>query len=147
LNGSQAAESFGEKHMSQTKRLLASSKWATLVALLLFVPLVLLACGEPTAAPTEPPVAKSTATTVAAAPATATSAPTEEPTEPPAPTEPPTEPPPTEPPPTDTPEPTEEPTPVVVDDSACITCHTSEETLKAMATEEEETESLSEGEG
>jgi hypothetical protein len=132
--------------MSQTKKSLASCKWATLVALLLFVPLVLLACGEPTTAPTEPPEAKTTATTVAAAPATATSVPTEEPTEPP-PTEPPPTEPPTEPPPTDTPEPTEEPTPVVLDDSACITCHTSEETLKAMATEEEETESLSEGEG
>jgi hypothetical protein len=34
-----------------------------------------------------------------------------------------------------------------VDDTACVTCHTDEETLKAVAEEPEETESLSEGEG
>jgi hypothetical protein len=33
------------------------------------------------------------------------------------------------------------------DDQSCITCHTDEETLKALATEEDTAESLSEGEG
>ncbi len=33
------------------------------------------------------------------------------------------------------------------DDSACIECHTSEETLKQLAKDPEEEESLSEGEG
>jgi hypothetical protein len=33
-----------------------------------------------------------------------------------------------------------------MDDSACITCHTSQETLQALAVEEE-VEELSEGEG
>jgi outer membrane biosynthesis protein TonB len=128
--------------MSKTKRF--STRWTgTLVVfLLLLVPLLLIACGgeptevaeEPTSAPTEPP------------------APTDVPTEPPAPTDVPTEPPaptdvPTEPPPTDTPMPTEEPTPEPVDDTACIACHTDEETLKALAVEPEEAESLSEGEG
>jgi hypothetical protein len=117
---------------------LARWRWATLVALLILIPLVLLACGEPTAAPTDPPASEPAATEVSAKPPTPTTAPTD----PPTPTDVPTEPP-----PTDTPEPTEEPTPVVLDDSACITCHTSEETLKAMAVEEEVTESLSEGEG
>lgn len=119
--------------MSQTKLFLAKWGWATLVALLMLVPLVLVACGEPTSAPPEP-----AATEVSVEPPAATSAPTE----PPTPTDVPTEPP-----PTDTPVPTEEPTPVVLDDSACIACHTSEETLKAMAVEEEVAESLSEGEG
>jgi cytoskeletal protein RodZ len=80
----------------------------------------------------------------------------------------PSEPEPTAPPPTEaatnTPEPTDEPTdtpipatdtpipatntPEVVDDSACITCHTSQETLEALAVEEEDPgEELSEGEG
>jgi outer membrane biosynthesis protein TonB len=131
--------------MSMTK--MSPEKWQTkaVVALLLFAALILLsACGaaeptrgvavEPTTAPTEPP------------------APTSVPTEPPEPTDVPTEPPeptevPTEPPPTDTPAPTETPEPVVVDDSACITCHTDEETLKALAEEPEAAESLSEGEG
>ena len=115
-----------------------------LLGLLLVLVLLLAGCGsEPTAAPTEPPP-----TEVAVQP---TTAPTEPPvpTEPPAPTEMPTEPPPTEaptePPPTATP--TEEPTPEPVDDTACVACHTDEETLKAVAEEPEETEALSEGEG
>jgi hypothetical protein len=66
------------------------------------------------------------------------------------------------PPPTDIPPPPPGPTPEaldfplppptpaesdVPDDQSCITCHTDEETLKALATEEETAESLSEGEG
>jgi outer membrane biosynthesis protein TonB len=130
--------------MSMTRMSLANWQTKAVIALLLFTVLVLLgACGgaeptmvavEPTTAPTEP------------------SEPTSAPTEPPAPTDTPTEPPapteaPTEPPPTETPEPTATPTPEVVDDSACIACHTDEEALKAVAEEPEETESLSEGEG
>jgi hypothetical protein len=34
-----------------------------------------------------------------------------------------------------------------VDDTACIGCHTDEETLKAVATQEEKPEVESEGEG
>jgi outer membrane biosynthesis protein TonB len=130
--------------MSRTKTFLA--RWKSpmaLLGLLLVFALLLVGCGEPTAAPTEPPKP----TEVSVAPSTPTSAPTE----PPAPTTVPTEPPPTpttvptEPPPTATP--TEEPTPEPVDDSACITCHTSEETLQALAVEEEKPEVESEGEG
>jgi hypothetical protein len=68
------------------------------------------------------------------------------------------------PPPTDVPAPPPGPTPAALDfplvapteveankppdDRSCVACHTSEETLKAMAkTEEEVEESLSEGEG
>jgi hypothetical protein len=66
------------------------------------------------------------------------------------------------PPPTDIPAPPPGPTPEALDfplpppapassdlpdDQSCITCHTDEETLKALATEEEAAESLSEGEG
>jgi hypothetical protein len=66
------------------------------------------------------------------------------------------------PPPTDIPPPPPGPTPEALDfplppptpagsdpadDQSCITCHTDEETLKALATEEEMAESLSEGEG
>jgi hypothetical protein len=43
--------------------------------------------------------------------------------------------------------PTDTPTPEPVDDTACISCHTDEETLKAVAKEEEEPEVESEGEG
>lgn len=119
-----------------------------LLGLALLLALVLAGCGgEPTAKPPEP-------TEVAAA--TVAPTPTEAPTEPPPPTDVPTEEPtlepteepteaPTEPPPTPTP--TEEPTPEPVDDSGCITCHTDEETLKALAKEPEAAESLSEGEG
>jgi outer membrane biosynthesis protein TonB len=116
------------------------------LGLLLVLVLLLAGCGgEPTSAPTELPP-----TEVAVQPTTAPTEapPTEAPTEPP-PTEAPTEPPPTEtptePPPTATP--TEEPTPEPVDDTACVGCHTDEETLKAVAEEPEETEALSEGEG
>ena len=106
-----------------------------LLALMVVLVLVLAGCGgEPTAAPTEPPEP----TEVSAAPATATSAPTE----PPEPTDTPTVSPPTA---TPTEEPT--PTPVPVDDTACVGCHTDEETLKIVAEEPEETEALSEGEG
>jgi hypothetical protein len=65
-------------------------------------------------------------------------------------------------PPTDIPSPSPGPTPEAldfplaaptsvevepVDDQACVNCHTSEETLKEVAEEEESPESLSEGEG
>ena len=43
--------------------------------------------------------------------------------------------------------PTEEPTPEVVDDTACVACHTDQETLQAVAEEEEAPEVESEGEG
>lgn len=55
--------------------------------------------------------------------------------------------------PTETPEPeptaTEAPTAaaVSVDSTNCVTCHTSEETLQALAVEEAPAEALSEGEG
>ncbi len=133
--------------MSQTK--MFPARWmggVAVVGLLLLIALILVGCGA-TEVATEPPVVEATATKIAAV------TPTAEPTEPPAPTETPTEPPPTatpteeptEPPPTATP--TEEPTPEVVDDSGCITCHTDEEALKSLATEEEEPEVESEGEG
>ena len=120
--------------MRKTKMFLTGWKGvAILFGLLFLLTLMLVGCGgEPTAAPTEPPAP----TKVSAAPATPTSAPTE----PPTPTDVPTEPPPTA-------TPTEEPTPEPVDDTACITCHTSEETLQALATEEEAPEVESEGEG
>ena len=128
--------------MSKTRMFLTRRTGvAMLLGLLLLVALVLAGCGgEPTAAPTEPPEP----TEVAAAPTEAptepppTDVPTEEPT--PEPTEAPTEPPPTA-------TPTEEPTPEPIDDTGCIICHTDEETLKAMATEEEAPEVESEGEG
>jgi outer membrane biosynthesis protein TonB len=106
-----------------------------LLALMVVLVLLLAGCGgEPTTAPTE----SAEPTEVSVAAATATSAPTE----PPEPTDTPTVPPPTA-------TPTEEPTstPVPVDDTACVGCHTDEETLKAVAEEPEETEALSEGEG
>ena len=114
-----------------------------LLGLLLVLVLALVGCGgEPTAAPTEPlptEIAVQPTTPATETPAPTEVPPTDVPTEPP-PTEPPTEPPPTA-------TPTEEPTPEPVDDTACVTCHTDEETLKAVAEEPEETESLSEGEG
>jgi hypothetical protein len=66
------------------------------------------------------------------------------------------------PPPTETPPPPPEPTPAaldfplvspseepveIVNDQTCVDCHTNEETLKAVAEEEEVVEELSEGEG
>jgi outer membrane biosynthesis protein TonB len=118
-----------------------------LLGLLLVLVLLLAGCGgEPTAVPTEPPPTE--VAVQPTTPATEPPAPTDVPTEPP-PTAEPTEPPPTEaptePPPTATP--TEEPTPEPVDDTACVACHTDEETLKSVAEEPEETEALSEGEG
>ena len=132
--------------MSKTR--MFSARWlVAAVVLLLLIPLMLSACGGATEAPTEPPEP----TEVAAQPTTAPTEPpppTDTPTEPP-PTDVPTEPPPTEaptePPPTATP--TEEPTPEVVDDTACIACHTDQETLMAVAEEEEVPEVESEGEG
>lgn len=87
---------------------------------------------------------------------TADTAPTRAPTEPPAPTQAPTEPPaPTATlAPTDTPEPeptaTEAPSPtavVVADATNCVTCHTDQAALQALAVEQEVSEELSEGEG
>ena len=114
-----------------------------LLGLLLVLVLALAGCGgEPTAVPTEPPpteVAVQPTTPATEPPAPTEVPPTDVPTEPP-PTEVPTEPPPTA-------TPTEEPTPEPVDDTACVTCHTDEETLKEVAEEPEAAESLSEGEG
>jgi PBP1b-binding outer membrane lipoprotein LpoB len=106
--------------MDRTTTFLVKGRRAgVLLGLLLVLALLLAGCGgEPTAVPTEPPEP----TEVSVAPT-----PTEEPTQPPT--------------------PTEEPTPVPVDDTACIGCHTDEETLKAVAEEPEEAEALSEGEG
>jgi hypothetical protein len=143
----------GDRCMGRTT--LFPRKWSgVLVALLLLmVPLLLIACGggEPTEVAMEPTDAPAEA---APTDAPTEAPPTEAPTEPP-PTEAPTEPPPTEaptePPATDTPEPTPEPTleptPEVVDDTACIGCHTDQEALKLVAVEEEKPEVESEGEG
>lgn len=132
--------------MTKTMTLLERGRrGGVLLGLLVVLALLTVGCaGEPTVAPTEPPEP----TEISAAPST----PTEEPTQAPTPTEEPTELPtpteePTELPPTATPTPTEEPTPEPVDDTACVNCHTDEETLKAVAEEPEETEALSEGEG
>ena len=143
--------------MGKTRKFPKLWSGALVALLLLMVPLVLIACGgQPTEVAMEPTDAP------------AEGAPTDAPTEAP-PTEAPTEPPPTEPPPTEvppteapteppatdtpeptdepTPEPTDEPTPEAVDDSACIGCHTDQETLKLVAEEEEKPEVESEGEG
>lgn len=119
-----------------TKTTMFSARWrgmVVLAGLLALVTLILVACGgEPTAVPTELPKP----TEVSEAPPT----PTQAPTEPPEPTSTPTQAPPTA-------MPTEEPTPEPVDDTACIACHTNEETLQAVAVEEEAPEVESEGEG
>jgi hypothetical protein len=126
--------------MSTSRTKMSLTLWRVLALVGALILLFAVAgCGaEPTptdvaVAPTEPPAA------------------TEAPTEPPAATEAPTEPPaPTDTAePTDVPEPTDTATPEVVevDDSACIACHTSQETLQALAEEEEEPEVESEGEG
>jgi hypothetical protein len=119
---------LGEKRMSRAKRLLATPVGTVaMVGLLLLGGLVLSSCAEPEA--------------IAAVPPTATVyAPT----------------------PTESPPPPTEPTPEALDfplapagaeaavegsDKLCVECHTSEETLKAVAKEEEVVEELSEGEG
>jgi hypothetical protein len=128
--------------MNQTKRFWI--RWAGIGLLGLLLVAALAACGG------EQPTQVAQATTAAPAP---TEAPTEPPTEAPTATTAPTEPPPTatEVPPTETPTteptPSDTPTPEVVDDSACITCHTDEATLQALAEEEEAPEVESEGEG
>jgi hypothetical protein len=125
--------------MNKTKTSWIASRGGILVAALLVLAWLLAGCGaqptaivsQPTAAPTDIPTEQPTAT----------AAPTDTPipTDTPAPTDTPL--------PTDTPVPTDTPTPEVVDDSACIACHTSEETLKALAKEEATPEVESEGEG
>lgn len=132
--------------MNKTTMFSSARAWrgATVLVALLLLILSLVACGaeptptsvaqvptqaveaEPTAAPTD------TEAPVSEAAPTDTEVP--EPTDTPAPTEPPP-----------TPTPTATPTPI--DDTGCITCHTSQETLQAMATEEEAPEVESEGEG
>jgi hypothetical protein len=143
--------------MNKTKTSWIASRGGILVAALLVLAWLLAGCGaqptaivsQPTAAPTDIPTEQPTAT---AAPTdtpipTDTSAPTDTPlpTDTPIPTD--TSAPTDTPLPTDTPVPTDTPTPEVVDDSACIACHTSEETLKALAKEEATPEVESEGEG
>jgi hypothetical protein len=124
--------------MNKTTLFSSARFWprAAALALLLLLVLSVAACGaEPT------PVAQAP-TAEEATEAEPTAAPTD--TEAPAPTDTVA--------PTDTPAPTEPPptptaTPAPIDDTGCITCHTSEETLQAMATEEEAPEVESEGEG
>jgi hypothetical protein len=131
--------------MNKTETFWARRRAMTIFLPLLLVALVLTACGStPTAAPE--PTAVAVQPTEAVEPTVAPTEPPPTPTEePPTPTEePPT---PTEPPLTNTPEPTATPTPVPIDDSGCITCHTDDETLKALATEPEAPEVESEGEG
>jgi hypothetical protein len=134
--------------MTKTKRFLTRRKGTVVVGLLFLLALVLIACGggpttvatQPTTAPTEPPAP----TSIPTEPPAATSMPTEPPTA----TDTPTDVPPTDTPvPTATPAPTDTPTPAAVDDSACIACHTSQETLQTVAKVEPTPESLSEGEG
>lgn len=118
-----------------------------LLSLLVIVGLVLAACGgaatpAPTAAPAEVAQAPTEPPAATEPPATATAAPTEtaEPTATLAPTETPE--------PTPTEAPTEAPTAAApADASNCVTCHTSEETLRELAKEDAPAESLSEGEG
>ncbi len=127
--------------MTQTKTFSVALMRVALFAALLLITLSLVACGaEPTPVAQAPTVAEATATQppepTTAPTATATTAPTDTP----APTDTAT---PTEAPPTPTPT----ATPVPIDDTGCITCHTSEESLQALATEEEELAVESEGEG
>jgi len=131
--------------MSKTVKFWARRSAITILVPLLLVAMVLAACGStPTAAPE--PTAVAVQPTEAAEPTAAptepppTPVPTEEPPTPVPTEEPPT---PTEPPPTNTPEPTPEP----IDDTGCITCHTDDEMLKALAVEPEAPEVESEGEG
>jgi hypothetical protein len=114
--------------MNKTRTLLATPSGVVTIAGLLFLAVLALSgCAEPVAVAAVPP----TATVYA-------------------------------PPPTETPPPPPEPTPVALDfplpapekeaveavnDQTCVDCHSDEETLKAVAEEEEVTEELSEGEG
>ena len=114
--------------MDKQKTFLATASGAVVIVGLLFLAaLALTGCAEPVAIAAVPP----TATVYAPLP-------------------------------TDAPPPPPEPTPAAldfplaapekeavapVDDQTCVDCHTDEETLKAVAKEEEHTESLSEGEG
>lgn len=114
--------------MNRPKRFLAAGGGTiAVVGLLFLVALALSGCGEPVAIAAVPP----TATVYAPLP-------------------------------TDTPPVPPEPTPVAldfplpapeaetveqVDNQSCVDCHTDEETLKEVAEEEEQVESLSEGEG
>ncbi len=134
--------------MSRPKRYLVRRPGAPAL-LVLFIPLValLVGCGGTARTPTEPPqptrVSEAAPTDAPTQPPT--EEPTSEPTSAPTPTEQPTNTPTQV--PTATPAPTPTPTPIPVDDSGCVTCHTSEETLQALATEEEAPEIESEGEG
>ncbi len=130
--------------MNKTTTFFAAGRWLAIAAALVIAIGLLAGCGaEPTAV-----VSQATAAPTEAPTQAPTEAPTERPTPTLVPTEPPTSPPPTDTTaPTDTPAPTETATPEAVDDSACITCHTSEETLQALATEEEAPAAESEGEG
>jgi hypothetical protein len=114
--------------MNRTKTLLATPVGVlAVVGLLLLTALVLSSCAEPAAIAAVPPTA-----TVYAPP------PTETPPLPPEPT----------PAALDFPlvAPSQEPV-ESVNDQTCVGCHTDEETLKAVAEEEEVAEELSEGEG
>ena len=114
-----------------------------LLSLLVLVGLVLAACGgaatpAPTAAPTEVAQAPTELPAPTEPSATATTEPTAtvEPTATLVPTE------------TPEPTPTEAPTAAApADASNCVACHTSEETLRQLAKEEDAAEELSEGEG
>ncbi|MGC9333098.1 MAG: hypothetical protein ACP5JJ_03050 [Anaerolineae bacterium] len=113
--------------MDRTRTPFVSRQALLVVALLFLATLVLTGCAEPAAIAAVPP----TATVYA-------------------------------PPPTHTPSAPPEPTPAALDfplpppqevdtgpvsDQTCVDCHTDEETLKALAEEEEVAEELSEGEG
>jgi outer membrane biosynthesis protein TonB len=121
----------------------ARARASSLLSLLVLVGLVLAACGgAATPAPTAAPKEVAQAPTEPPAPtepsATATTEPTAtvEPTATLAPTE------------TPEPTPTEAPTAQVPADATnCVTCHTSEDTLRQLAKEEDPAEELSEGEG
>jgi hypothetical protein len=114
--------------MNKTRTLSASPLGVlTIVGLLLLAALMLSGCAQPAAISAVPPTA-----TVYAPP------PTEIPPSPPEPT----------PAALDFPLPAPSREPVEeVNDQTCVDCHSSEETLRAVAEEEEVVEELSEGEG
>jgi glucose/arabinose dehydrogenase len=101
--------------------------WIAAMLALLLAALALAGCGGATQAPT--------ATQIASQPtaAPATQPPTAAPTHTLV--------------PTNTPEPTATPKPAPADNTACVGCHTSQETLQALAVPEPTAVSLSEGEG